>query len=1155
MRRRLFLLLFLPALALLALAALPERAVELRDLGVAQLENERPADAERTFADLVKLAPEDPLGYANLAIAALRQQHYDAALAQVDQALAKAPGRADLLALRGEALEWTGRSAEALLAFDRAAAAAPDDVFILYAAFRQATTVGGEGSQELARRTLDQLARLRPENLLVLLQRGSRAIAGGDRATATASYLRVREILWQPPPAAVPALAEVLAALEKNDLAAARVPALRLENVLKSSPLYQGSQRELTRGILGVPVTRLREEPPPAEWGPGIAVTLRATRLDATPTLSSLAVADFDGDQKPDLARLVSGEHPGLEVRLAASGWKPSPILPVPGAGDLRGLRGLLAADFDNDGALDLLAYGEGALVVWKGNGKGGFAETATFGLAGAGATAAAVLDFDGDGDLDLALGGGRARAADLWQNPGVGALAAVGEKALPPLPARAVRQVIARDLDRDGDLDLLLVHDAHDVHDVHDRGLTWLDNLRQGRFADRTAAAGLDQVPPARAAVAVDLDDDGRPDLAVLAAAGDRLSFWHNLGGRFARWDLAANLPPGTRATALVAADLDNDGHLDLALTGEPGLLVLARRGAGFALLPVIGVQAHGGHLNVAPSNGALTAADLDGDGDLDLVVAGPDGLYRVDNDGGNKNHWLDVRLRGLTKGSGKNNLLGVGATLEVRAGTAYQLREAEGEVTHFGLGRLRQAELLRVVWTNGVPQNRLQVAGDQAVVEEQVLKGSCPFLYLWDGERMRFATDLLWASPLGLPVAPGVWAGADPEELVRLDGARPERGVYRLSVTEELWEAAFFDRVALWVVDHPEDVEVASNLRVLPGPKNPGKVLGSRGLQPVAAAWDGAGREVTDRVRARDEVYASGYLPGPYQGVSEKPWTFTFDLGRAPEGSIRLHLDGWIFPADASLNLAIAQRRDLAVVPPRLEVETAAGWQVLLPAMGYPAGKTKTLVVDTPPLSRGARRLRIVTSLWLAWDRIAWTARPPADAEAIVRARLAPASAELRYRGFSTLVRNAPNGPHGYDYERVSTEAPWLPFPGRYTRYGDVRELLAEVDDRSVILAAGDELALTFDTANLPPPPPGFRRTVFLESVGWDKDADRNTWEAKQVEPLPFRAMTGYPFAPGERFPDTPALRAYRERWLTREVRPDPSAAGGAAAEAWPR
>jgi Tfp pilus assembly protein PilF len=1119
MRRLVSRLLAITLLGIATAAALPPRAIELRDIGVAQLENERPAEAEKTFAELVRLAPEDPLGYADLAVAALRQQHYDVALAQVDQALGKAPGRADLLALRGEVLQWQGKPEASLASFDRAVTAAPDDVEILYAAYREATTAAaaaGGKAEELAGRTLERLARLRPENLVVLLQRGSRAIAAGDRATATASFLRVREILWQPPPAAGPALDGVLAALEKNDLAAARVPALRLENVLKATPMYQGSQHELTRGIQGVPVTRFRDEPPAAEWGPPATpanLTLRTARLDALPG-EGLAAADLDGDRKPDLARLVAGEHPGLEVRLAATAFKPSAVLPAPGA------TRLLAADLDNDGAIDLLAYGPGKILAFKGDGKGGFAATSTFGLTG-GATTAAVLDFDGDGDLDLALGRGDG-TADLESNPGAGAFTTVGSKAFPKLPSRAVHQVIATDLDRDGDLDLLLAHDG---------GLTWLDNLRQGRFADRTAESGLDKVPPARAVVAADLDDDGRPDLAVLAAAGDGLSLWHNLGGgRFGRWDLSLPLlPKPARFTALLAADLDNDGHLDLALAGEPGLLALARRGAGFTPLPIQGGPAQGG---------SVAAVDLDGDGDLDLVATGPDGLHRVDNDGGNRNHWLDVRLRGLGKGNGKNNLFGLGATLEVRAGAAYQFREATAEVTHFGLGRERQAGLLRVVWTNGVPQNRLQVAGDQAIVEEQVLKGSCPFLYTWDGERMRFVTDLLWASPLGLPVAPEVYAGADPEELVRVDGALPEKGIYRLSVTEELWEAAFFDQVRLWVVDHPEEVEVASNLRVLPGPPNPGRVLGSRGLQPVAAAWDGAGREVTDRVRARDEVYADGYTPGPYQGIAAAPWTFTLDLGRAPEGPVRLHLDGWIFPADASLNLAIAQRRDLTYLPPRLEVETAAGWQVLMPAMGYPAGKTKTLVVDTPPLPRGARRLRIVTSLWLAWDRIAWTSLPAADGAPVVRARLVPATAELRHRGFSALVRRAPDGPHGYDYERVTTASPWLPLPGRYTRYGDVRELLAQADDRSVVMAAGDEIALTFDASRLPPPETGFHRTVFLESVGWDKDADRNTWEAQQVEPLPFHAMTGYPFAPGEHFPDTPALRLYRERWLTREV-----------------
>jgi hypothetical protein len=206
----------------------------------------------------------------------------------------------------------------------------------------------------------------------------------------------------------------------------------------------------------------------------------------------------------------------------------------------------------------------------------------------------------------------------------------------------------------------------------------------------------------------------------------------------------------------------------------------------------------------------------------------------------------------------------------------------------------------------------------------------------------------------------------------------------------------------------------------------------------------------------------------------------------------------------------------------------------------MGFPAGKTKTLVVDTPPLPAGAHRLRIVTSLWLAWDRIAWTRERADVTDKIpqVRARLLPREAELRYRGFSALVRRSPNGPHGYDYGRVTPESPWLPLAGHYTRYGDVGELLAAADDRSVVMGPGDEIALEFAAGGLPPIPPGWTRTVFLQSQGWDKDADRNTWEARHVEPLPFRAMRRY----GDPFPDTPELRHYVARWLTRAVPLEP-------------
>jgi hypothetical protein len=1109
-------------------AAVPPSALALRDTGLAQLENETPAEAQETFGRLAREVAGDPLPWANLAVAALRQQRHVEALGAADRALSLAPARADLLAIRAAVLEWSGRTEAALPVYRQAAAAAPGDVELHYALYRLASSLEGDAATAATDFALERLVRLRPENPVVLLHALQRAIARGDRTAATGALQRIGELLWQVPEATRRALDTARDPLTRGDLPAARVPALRLENVLKGTTMYQQGLGELRTGLAGMPVARFVDEPAPRAFGTPLVVTWQRHALGST-AATAVVLVDVDGDDRQDLVTVEGGR---LIVRRAANAWAPR------AAGDAPRADRLTAADLDNDGAWDVLATGSNGVAAWRGDGSGGLAPAGpAFGLAGARGVVAAALDYDSEGDLDLAVARarvtvrpGEAGTVELYRNSLTGPLQAVGNEALPPLRHAEPRDLAAADLDRDGDLDLLLAHAG---------GITLLDNRRQGTFAARDGIGGA--VPGVRRVVAADLDGDGRFDLA---AGGAELVLLRNTTAA----PTAAAPAPATAFTAwkklaigggvatLTAFDLDNDGRLDLAAGGPGGLHVALQRADGsFAVQRV----------TAAPEAlTGLSAADLDGDGDLDLAVVGRGGTAWLENRGGNRNHWLAVRLRGLAEGNGKNNHFGLGATVEVRDGAARQVREAQGGVTHLGLGSRTSAPLLRVVWTNGVPQNRLQVRGDQNVVEEQVLKGSCPFLYTWDGERFAFVTDLLWGAPLGLPLAPGVWLGADPSELVAVPQAQPRDGRYELRVTEELWEAAFFDHVRLWVVDHPAEVEVASNLRIVPGEQLPERVLASRGLRPLAAAVDGTGADATLAVRHRDEVYAAGWTPSPYQGVAAAPWAFTLDLGEAPGGPVRLHLDGWIFPADASLNLAVAQRTDVAGIPPRLEVEIAGidepRWEVLMPSMGFPAGKTKTMVVDTPPLPPGSRRLRIVTGQWLGWDRIAWTTAPADDAPKVV-AQLQPESAELRSRGFSRLLRQAPNGPHGYDYYVVSTESPWLPLPGRYTRYGEVGELLREPDDRTVILAAGDELALSFDATTLPPPVPGWRRSVFLESHGWDKDADRNTWEAATLEPLPFRSMSGYPPAAGETFPDTAEHRAYVREWLTREVAPE--------------
>jgi Flp pilus assembly protein TadD len=1106
------------------------RAVSLAQRAMAQLENEQPAKAEELYEQLTQVVPGDPMPWANLAVSQLRQQNTDAALQTVAHALELAPKNGEVLAVKGAILDWTGQSAQALAAYGKAAELAPDDPQVLYSLLREATSAG---DQKAADQALDRLAQVRPDNFVVLVERGKAAIQRGDREAASGVFLRIRDLLWQAPPVAGTALKGVLDALESGDVANARIPAARLENVLKITSMYRESLRELSSGIQGVPLHSFATQPPTTSFGDPIAVRFSGERLSEAPNRgTALALGDFDGDGSTDVARLLNPEKGpesgpesgdvkgGLEIRPSA-GTKGVRVLPAPAA------TGLLATDLWNDGGLDLVAFGPEGTTVWNGTaGKDGKVELAASdgaktGLAGAGGRAAAVLDYDIEGDLDLALAGGPVSPVSLYRNPLDAPLEDVTSKVFPELHFPGARALVASDLDRDGDVDLLAGGDS---------GLLWLDNLRQGKFVDRTAAGGLAGAGPVAALVSADLNDDGLPDVV---AVGRGVTLWRNAGGHFEHWN-APGLPKSGPWTGVVAFDADNDGRLDLGLAGPGGVAVLGQTAeGGFRALEVSG----------GPSRAAaLDAFDADGDGDLDLVVAGPEGLHLLTNQGGNRNHWLAVRLKGLTQGNGKNNVRGVGATVEVKAGTAYQFREHDGRVSHFGLGRLEAADVLRVVWNNGVPQDRLDVAGNQALTEEQVLKGSCPFLYTFKGQRIGFVTDLLWNAPAGLPAAPGKWVPADPEELVRVDGAAalPGRpGVYDLRITEELWEAAYFDLTRLWVVDHPADVSVASNLEVVPGGgPRPERVLGTRDVRPVVAAWDGRGRDVTARVRSRDSVYADGYTPSAYQGLAERPWSLTFDLGEAPAAPVRLLLDGWIFPTDASINIALAQRRDVALEPPKLEVETAAGWRVLMPDMGHPAGKTKTMVVDTPPLPPGAHRLRITTSMWISWDRIAWSTAPDDSAPRVV-ARLAPERADLHYRGFSALVRRAPNGPHEFAYQRVSTRSPWGEVRGRYTRYGDVRELLAASDSRSVVMAPGDEIALLFDTSKLPPPPAGWQRTLFLESHGWDKDFDKHTYAIEGGSlPLPFEGMGTYPWGDDVRPPSGPAWERYQREWLTRRA-----------------
>jgi len=270
--------------------------------------------------------------------------------------------------------------------------------------------------------------------------------------------------------------------------------------------------------------------------------------------------------------------------------------------------------------------------------------------------------------------------------------------------------------------------------------------------------------------------------------------------------------------------------------------------------------------------------------------------------------------------------------------------------------------------------------------------------------------------------------------------------------------------------------------------------------------------------------------------------------------EGGARLLLvlTGWTDYAFSSDNLA-AHQAGLALVPPSLQVKDEDGrWQTVIREIGIPVGRPQTVVVDlTDKFLSASREVRILTTMRIYWDQALVDSSGHARfltageldtgtsvGHDVALARMEPLSADLRWRGFS--AETSPDGgqPFSYDHERVSTTTPWKLMPGRYTREGDVRELLADIDDLFVVSRPGDELSLSFDATHLPDLSPGLSRTYLLFAHGYTKEMDLSSASPDQVAPLPFRGMSGYPYVAPERYPDTAVHRAYLERYNTRVV-----------------
>ncbi|MEO8188759.1 MAG: FG-GAP-like repeat-containing protein [Acidobacteriota bacterium] len=1073
----------------------PGRLEADKNVGLASLEEGDLATAKARFASVRRLAPSEPLGWADGAVAALRGKDAAAAKSLLAEALRLAPNDSRVLALEGAWAEAAGENAAAAGAYGRAAAANPRDLSSRWNAARLLSSAPA-ADRRGARRQIEEAVAQAPGNLFLLLRAVELDREGGDRPRALAAFDRLANLLENREARLERALTEARSSIESGDAAAASIKMRLLENLLRGLPRYQQARHDVDPGVVGIPLeewsaelaTRVRSRPK------AIPVRFHQKPLAGLRGISRATAVRAAGKDGRDLAFAGAA---GISFAAAREGYRAAPLPGSAAAADLA------VADIQNSGALDVATPG----ALWNAQAGGGFRRVAI----PAGERVVAI-DYDSDGDLDLYVCGPAGDRLARNNLDGTWADATAG------LPAGTASHAAAvADFDRDGDPDVVIARAAG--------GLALLDNLRGGRFAERDA--GLPRAGAVLAVSAADLNADGRPDLVWTTDTAAFVAL--NRGdGTFLP---ARELPAGGRPLLF---DFDNDGALDLFVASRRGSALFRNDGAGgFAKVEA----------SFPPALDA-EAVDADGDGDLDLVLITPEGgAALLDNEGGNANAWIDVALEGLPTGSAKVNRLGFGSEIEIKSGALYAFRTASRPVTRIGLGPTRRPDVLRVVWTNGVPQNALSPAAKTLVREVQQLKGSCPFLYAFDGRRWTFVTDALGRSPAGLLYDGVHQAAADTREWLIIPGSilRPDAGGrLRLDFTEELWETAYLDLARLSAVDHPAGVELVANEKMVPPPFPPKALFTvSRPLTP--RALDEKGRDRTAEIARQDGVYLAGFAPTRYQGIVA-PHDLVLELPEARDArTVLLYLTGWIFFADTSINVSLSQGAGRCSLGPELAIpDGRGGWKTVLPAMGYPAGKTKTMPVDlSAVLNRRDPRVRIRTNLAVYWDRVAYTVD---ELPAATRETPAPLlSADLSFRGYSRMTRETPDGPQVFVHDDVDTAPRWADMSGMYTRFGRVDELLSEADDRYVVMKGGDAVRLEFDARALPSVPAGWVRDWLIVLDGWDKDADKNTVAAQTVEPLPFHGMDdsryGEPLQPA----DSDGLRRFRERWLTRPGGPD--------------
>lgn len=899
---------------------------------------------------------------------------------------------------------------------------------------------------------------------------------------------------------------------------------------------------------------------------------------------SGACFLDVDNDGRVDLLLTNNGRHGGLSLYRNLGNGQFEDVTQKAGLDPSMHAFSCTVGDYDNDGFADL-AVSLGTRILLLHNEKNGsFKDVA--GIAGiksdgrsAGLT---FVDYDHDGDLDFYITSSDPHSNEMWRNNGNSTFTQVTEET--GLSWGSGYGAIGTDYNNDRAVDIIVPGTGQGIGSF--RSTITYANPREGRFAQQD----LIHPEPPEATVAVtalDFDHDSWTDLAFSQQGSPAVSLWHNNHGKsFEHVNL-----PGTnwvRAYGIAAFDYDNDGWVDLAAVGE------TKDGKGeIKLFRNLGPD---GWKDVTADVGldkiqlkdprAIITGDYDNDGATDLLITqnhGPAVLLK--NEGGNKNNWLRLALKGLN-----DNKSAIGTKVEVFSDGIRQKFEIYGSNGYLGqnspyltvgLGQAKQADVVRMLWPTGVLQDEVEVAANQQkdFLEIDRRGSSCPTLFVWDGKSYQLVSDILGAGVVGHWVAPGERNIARPTEWVKIDKnmiqalhARPAgvdaRGytnhdnnhvgagvharpaetssgnrVLSFRLMEPMEEVVYLDAVKLVAVDHPANEDVYPNEYFASNPPYPDfKVITSSNAKPPAGAWDDKGNNLLPDLLTHKYVGKFDLLP--FKGFT-KPHSLILDLGEPYRGGpLHLLMHGEIEYFTAT-GMYAASQAGIEATAPYVEAQVAGEgarptqkdkWVRVTDDMGFPAGLPKTITADlSGKLPIGATRIRITTNLQIYWDNIVIDRSPENENFKLTSIPLTKAS--LDYHGYPRQIEDQPPGNVKYVYEQVSRTGPYARQAGEYTRYGDVLPLLTSFDDKLVVLGSGEEVQLEFDPAKLPPLPKGWTRDYFFQANGYEKDMDFYAADGSTVAPLPFRRMGTYPYS-GKSFPSDDEHLKYMLEFNTRFI-----------------